>query len=182
MEKRDKIYEGKAKIVYTTDKPGLVIQYFKDDATAFNAEKRGTIVGKGVVNNRMLYQEGWGVDSIKHSVTYSGGYSRGCVRSYACAGELGFVGFSPYTMPNVIAVAEGIPFAELTQGSHERLYALKGEIVGRGVRSVLGLDMPIFPKRRFQHGSVSDATAARLFTQSETRYRRHFDTLHASNM
>jgi phosphoribosylaminoimidazole-succinocarboxamide synthase len=53
MEKRDTIYEGKAKIVYTTDKPGLVIQYFKDDATAFNAEKRGTIVGKGVVNNRM---------------------------------------------------------------------------------------------------------------------------------
>jgi phosphoribosylaminoimidazole-succinocarboxamide synthase len=53
MEKRDKIYEGKAKIVYTTDKPGFVIQYFKDDATAFNAEKRGTIVGKGVVNNRM---------------------------------------------------------------------------------------------------------------------------------
>jgi len=53
MEKHDKIYEGKAKIVYTTDKPGLVIQYFKDDATAFNAEKRGTIVGKGVVNNRM---------------------------------------------------------------------------------------------------------------------------------
>jgi phosphoribosylaminoimidazole-succinocarboxamide synthase len=53
MEKRDKIYEGKAKIVYSTDKAGLVIQYFKDDATAFNAEKRGTIVGKGVVNNRM---------------------------------------------------------------------------------------------------------------------------------
>ena len=53
MEKREKIYEGKAKIVYTTDKPGLVIQYFKDDATAFNAEKRGTILGKGVVNNRM---------------------------------------------------------------------------------------------------------------------------------
>jgi phosphoribosylaminoimidazole-succinocarboxamide synthase len=53
MEKRDKIYEGKAKIVYTTDTPGLVIQYFKDDATAFNALKRGTILGKGVVNNRM---------------------------------------------------------------------------------------------------------------------------------
>jgi phosphoribosylaminoimidazole-succinocarboxamide synthase len=53
MEKRDKIYEGKAKIVYATDTPGTVIQYFKDDATAFNALKRGTIVGKGVVNNRM---------------------------------------------------------------------------------------------------------------------------------
>jgi phosphoribosylaminoimidazole-succinocarboxamide synthase len=53
MEKREKIYEGKAKIVYTTDRPGFIIQYFKDDATAFNALKRGTIVGKGVVNNRM---------------------------------------------------------------------------------------------------------------------------------
>ncbi len=53
VQKRGKIYEGKAKIVYATDKPGLIIQYFKDDATAFNALKRGTIVGKGVVNNRM---------------------------------------------------------------------------------------------------------------------------------
>ena len=53
MEQREKLYEGKAKIVYSTDKPGLIIQYFKDDATAFNALKRGTIVGKGVINNRM---------------------------------------------------------------------------------------------------------------------------------
>ncbi|PYM68285.1 MAG: phosphoribosylaminoimidazolesuccinocarboxamide synthase, partial [Candidatus Rokuibacteriota bacterium] len=45
MEKRQKIYEGKAKIVYSTDDPGKVIQYFKDDATAFNALKRGTILG-----------------------------------------------------------------------------------------------------------------------------------------
>ncbi len=53
MDKREKLYEGKAKIVYSTDDPSLIIQYFKDDATAFNAEKRGTIVGKGVVNNLM---------------------------------------------------------------------------------------------------------------------------------
>src|SRR5215468_9917797 len=53
MEKREKLYEGKAKIVYATDDPGKVIQYFKDDATAFNAAKRGTILGKGVVNNKM---------------------------------------------------------------------------------------------------------------------------------
>ncbi len=52
-EAREKLYEGKAKIVYATDRPGTVIQYFKDDATAFNALKRGTILGKGVVNNRM---------------------------------------------------------------------------------------------------------------------------------
>jgi phosphoribosylaminoimidazole-succinocarboxamide synthase len=52
-EQREKLYEGKAKIVYATQDPSVVIQYFKDDATAFNAQKRGTIVGKGVVNNRM---------------------------------------------------------------------------------------------------------------------------------
>ena len=53
VETRQKLYEGKAKIVYSTNRPGLVIQYFKDDATAFNALKKGTIVGKGVVNNRI---------------------------------------------------------------------------------------------------------------------------------
>src|SRR5713226_3514507 len=53
MEKRELIYEGKAKRVYTTDDPYLVIQYFKDDATAFNAKKRGTIASKGILNNEM---------------------------------------------------------------------------------------------------------------------------------
>jgi asparagine synthase (glutamine-hydrolysing) len=141
-------------------------------------EENSELTIRSVVNNRMLYQEGWGVDSIKHSLTYSGGYSRGCVRSYACAREYAFEGFSPYARPSVIAVAEAIPFADLTQGSHERLYALKGEIVSRGVRSVLGLDMPVFPKRRFQHGSVSATQVSRVFPQSEARYRRHFETLH----
>ena len=142
-------------------------------------EENSELTIRSVVNNRMLYQEGWGVESVKHSLTYSGGYSRGCVRSYACACEYGFAAFSPFTRPSVIAVAEAIPFAELTEGSHERLYALKGEIVSRGVRSVLRLEMPVFPKRRFQHGSVSADEAARLFSHNEARYRRHFEALHA---
>ena len=61
----EKLYEGKAKILYATEDPQRVIQYFKDDATAFNAQKRGTIVDKGVVNNhisshlfQMLEQQG----------------------------------------------------------------------------------------------------------------------------
>ena len=140
-------------------------------------EENSELTIRSVVNNRMLYQEGWGVESIKHSLTYSGGYSRGCVRSYACARASGFDGFSPFTRPSVIAVAEAIPFAELTVGSHEKLYALKGEIVGRGVRSVLGLEMPIFPKRRFQHGATAAEHVPRLFPQQEARYRRHFETL-----
>ena len=53
MTHGEKLYEGKAKILYATDDAALVIQYFKDDATAFNAQKRGTIVDKGVVNNRV---------------------------------------------------------------------------------------------------------------------------------
>ncbi len=53
MKKLEQLYEGKAKKVYTTEDPNLVIVDYKDDATAFNGEKKGTIVGKGVVNNRM---------------------------------------------------------------------------------------------------------------------------------
>ena len=52
MERRELIYEGKAKQVYRTADPDLLIQHFKDDATAFNAQKRGTIASKGIVNNR----------------------------------------------------------------------------------------------------------------------------------
>ena len=53
MEKREQMYEGKAKKVYATDDPALCIVSYKDDATAFNGEKRGTIMGKGVINNRL---------------------------------------------------------------------------------------------------------------------------------
>ena len=53
MEIREQLYEGKAKRVYATDDPQLVVVAYKDDATAFNGLKKGTIAGKGVVNNRM---------------------------------------------------------------------------------------------------------------------------------
>lgn len=53
IQRGAQIYEGKAKILYATDDPGLLVQFFKDDATAFNAQKRGTIVDKGVMNARI---------------------------------------------------------------------------------------------------------------------------------
>ena len=53
VSRRRQIYEGKAKILYEGPEPGTLIQYFKDDATAFNAQKKGTINGKGVINNRI---------------------------------------------------------------------------------------------------------------------------------
>ncbi|GHE85822.1 phosphoribosylaminoimidazole-succinocarboxamide synthase [Aliiroseovarius zhejiangensis] len=53
MARRKKLYEGKAKILYEGTEPGTIVQYFKDDATAFNAEKKDVIDGKGVLNNRL---------------------------------------------------------------------------------------------------------------------------------
>ena len=53
MTRRRQIYEGKAKILFQGPEPGTIVQYFKDDATAFNNEKKGTITGKGVLNNRI---------------------------------------------------------------------------------------------------------------------------------
>ena len=51
--RRKKIYEGKAKILYEGPEPGTLVQYFKDDATAFNAQKKAVLEGKGVINNRI---------------------------------------------------------------------------------------------------------------------------------
>ena len=53
VQKTKQIYEGKAKILYETDSADYLIQYFKDDATAFNAAKKGTIQGKGIINNKI---------------------------------------------------------------------------------------------------------------------------------
>ena len=53
MEKRDQLYEGKAKKVFATDDPEVVLVSYKDDATAFNGQKKGTILGKGAINNRV---------------------------------------------------------------------------------------------------------------------------------
>ena len=53
MARRRRIYEGKAKVLFEGPEPGTIVQYFKDDATAFNNQKRGTITGKGVLNNRI---------------------------------------------------------------------------------------------------------------------------------
>ncbi len=133
---------------------------------------------RSVVNNLMLYQEGWGVGKLKHSLTYSGGLSRACARTYAPLRHLGFEGFSPFTRPNLIEIAEGIPFSALTDQRVERLYALKGEIIGRGVKAVTGIDMPVFPKRRFQHGALRLEQLRQRLPQRESEYRRQFLALY----
>jgi asparagine synthase (glutamine-hydrolysing) len=142
-------------------------------------EENPELTIRSVVNNPMLYQEGWGVGKIKHSLTYSGGLSRSCTRTYAPAHHFGFKGFSPYTRPNVIAVAEAIPFIGLTDYDVEKLYALKGEVVSRGVKAITGLKMPVFPKRRFQHGAIAKEELQSRLPGQEAAYRRKFLSLYA---
>ncbi len=137
-------------------------------------EENPELTIRSVVSNLMLYQEGWGVGRIKHSLTYSGGLSRGYLRTYAPARHCAFDGFSPFTRPNVIEVAEGIPFTALTGMSVEKLYALKGEVVARGVKAITGFDLPVFPKRRFQHGAVSVDRLRQKWLGQESEYRKRF--------
>ncbi len=141
-------------------------------------EENPELTIRSVIQNAMLYQEGWGVGKIKHSLTYSGGLSRSYVRTYAPAQKFGFKGFSPYTRPQVISVAEAIPFIELTGYRTERLYELKGEIVGRGIQACTGITMPVFPKRRFQHGAIPVDDLRRKLPSQEPEYRRHFLSLY----
>lgn len=137
-------------------------------------EENPELTIRSVVNNPMLYQEGWGVGKIKHSQTYSGGLSRSYTRTYAPAHTFGFRGLSPFTRPHVIAVAEAIPFIELTQYDVPRLYALKGEIVRRGIQAVTGMQMIAFEKRRFQHGALPQEALRRHLPYAEAEYRRQF--------
>jgi asparagine synthase (glutamine-hydrolysing) len=142
-------------------------------------EENPELTIRSVINNPMLYQEGWGVGKIKHSLTYSGGLSRSYTRTYAPGRHFGFHGFSPFLRPSVIAVAEGVPFIELTNYDVGRLYELKGEIVGRGILAVTGLKMPVFPKRRFQHGALPAAVLRERLPFREAEYRKQFLSLYS---
>jgi asparagine synthase (glutamine-hydrolysing) len=142
-------------------------------------EENPELTIRSVVHNRMLYQEGWGLGTIKHSLTYSGGLSRSYARTYAPAHHCGFEGFSPFTRPAVIERAEGIPFIDLTQYDVGKLYQLKGEIVGKGVKAVTGFEMPIFPKRRFQHGALPEEHLRQRVSGNEPEYRKRFLALYS---
>ncbi len=142
-------------------------------------EENPELTIRSVINNCMLYQEGWGVGKIKHSLTYSGGLSRSYTRTYAPTRHFGFHAFSPFTRPAVVSVAEGIPFLALTDYDVDKLYALKGDVVARGVRAITGLQMPVFSKRRFQHGAVRIDTLRRLVPAPEAEYRKQFLALYS---
>jgi asparagine synthase (glutamine-hydrolysing) len=137
-------------------------------------EENPELTIRSVLGNRLLYQEGWGIDAIKHSLTYTGGLSRAGTRGSAAARAAGMLAFSPMMLPSVIEVAERIPFVELTEWDPQQLYELKGRVVAAGVERVTGMRMPIFPKRRFQHGAVERSVFRDRFPRDEAPYRRAF--------
>ena len=107
-----------------------------------------------------------------------GGFAGSYTRTYAPAALHGFEGFSPYTLPNVIEVAETIPFIALTDWNHEKLYSLKGDIVSAGIEAITGLSMPVFEKRRFQHGAAPKSLLLNHFPTHPSEYRRVFNALY----
>lgn len=141
-------------------------------------EENPELTIRSVVNNLMLYQEGWGVGRIKHSLTYTGGLSRSYARTYAPQRQLGFDGFSPFTRPAVMAAAEAIPFATLSGMSVDRLYSLKGEIARRGIKAHFGIDLPVFAKRRFQHGAIAVEGLRRRVHTPEADFRRQYHAIY----
>ena len=151
-----------------------------ENLKAYPIEENPELTIRSVLNNPLLYHEGWGVDKIKHSLTYSGGQSRGHVRTYAPARKL---------LDNGLPVALGTDynpgstpsgnFIQLTDWDHHQLYALKGEIVKRGVKAITGIEMPVYEKRRFQHGAVPDTDFNNLFADNEIEYRMFFASLYA---
>ena len=96
------------------------------------------------------------------------------MRTYTTADNLDFETFSPYTLENVIEIAEGLPFIDLTEWDHDKLYNLKGQVVAHGVKAVTGMEMPVFTKRRFQHGATSMDTFYKHFPEKEIDYRKEF--------
>jgi len=85
------------------------------------------------------------------------------------------------SVAEVIEVAEGTPFIEMTDWDHEKLYALKGQIVGAGIQAVTGVKMPVNPKRRFQHGAGGKDAFDALFPVKETEYRQYFSDAFSTN-
>jgi asparagine synthase (glutamine-hydrolysing) len=137
-----------------------------------------------VLRNPLLYHEGWGVDAIKHSVAYSGGLSRGYVRTYAPAKAFGFDALSPFTIRSVIAAALAIPFETAIDGREGRLATLKQDVVRSGVTAVTGIDMPVNHKRRFQDGAagtfrqrVTKAWCRRTFNRIWQERQKEAETL-----
>ncbi len=137
-------------------------------------EENPELTIRSVVNNLMLYQEGWGVGSLKHSETYTGGQSRSCARTYAPPAGVRLLGLQPVHEAARDRGRRGHPVRRADGRKRREALRAEGRDRLRGVRAITGFAMPVFPKRRFQHGAGGDDVFARRFGYTEAQYRAAF--------
>ena len=146
-------------------------------------EENPELTIRSVVDNLMLYQEGWGVGRIKHSLTYSGGLSRSYARTYAPARRYGFEGFSPFTRPDVIEVAEGDPVRRAHRLRRADALRAQGRDRRRGRQG--GHRHRHAGRSRSAASSTApcrrDGAARRISALDERGYRRAFDAFYVDS-
>lgn len=117
-----------------------------------------------------LYLLGYHRTMRASSDTFSGGLSRAYTRTFNPARKFGVRTFSPLIDRRVIDVGRRIPLAALTP-TPQQLHALRGEAVRAGVKQVIGLDLPVFPKARFQEGCAADPHFLRVTQEDQKRLK-----------
>ena len=157
MEKRRMFYEGKAKKLYETDNPDLVIQEFKDDATAFNAQKRGTIQEKGIVNNKIsarLFEilEHKGVET--HFVKLLSDRDMLCKKLQIIQIEVTIRNITAGGMSKLLGIEEGIVLKEPVYEYHYKSDALEDPLINeyhiRAINLATDAELEIVKARSFQ--------------------------------
>ena len=142
-------------------------------------EENPELTIRSVLHNPMLYQEGWGVGRMKHSLTYSRRPEPLLQPHLRSRSAAGFEGFSPFTRPCVVEVAEAIPFIELTDHDHDAALRAQGrDRVARRRRAHrtrdAGLSQAPLPAR-----GAAGRRASSPFRAGETEYRSQFLSLYA---
>ena len=133
---------------------------------------------RSVINNPMLYQEGWGVGKIKHSLTYSGGLSRSYTRTYAPAHHFGFAGIQSIHAAQRYRHRRSDSIHRSDRLQRRKTLRAQGRncLVAES-QQLTGLEMPVFPKRRFQHGALAEDALHRALPFREAEYRKQFLSL-----
>lgn len=139
-------------------------------------EGYGRIALEDVHQDPHLFYLGYSIKKLSYSETYSGGLSRGYVRTFNTGRQFGFHGYSPLISGALVALASKIPLAQLAPTA-ERLHEIRAEAVKTGSRIVYGIDLPIFPKARFQEGCSANPDVFHISENESQQLKDDLTTL-----
>ncbi len=131
----------------------------------------GAVTLVDVLTDPHLYYLGYPRQKLAHNPVFSGGLSRAYTRTFNLARATGVRNFSPLVDRRVVDFGQRLPLTELV-ASEEQLYAIRGEAVSRGIRRVFGLEVPTFPKARFQEGCAANPSLLRVNQEDEQRLKQ----------